>query len=129
MQMHKHLSVIEQEKIREYRKQGLSYRQITKAINVSLTQVSKLLQKKSFNKRKETRGGKIAFTQREDRGMKKLATKQIFSSTEIKATLGIRASTRTIQRHLKHDMVLKFGKFYSKPKLMETHKNRVLNGP
>ena len=118
----KHLTAAERANIEEYRRQGLSYREIAKATNASYNQVANLLQKKTFRKTKETRGGKIHFTGRQERTMTKLACRYYCTSAEIRSQLKTTASKSTIQRYLKSDLSIKYGKIFSKPNLSEVHK-------
>ena len=55
--------------------------------------------------------------------MKKLATKYLFSAGEIRRLMSTQASVSPIRRQLKGCLGLKYGRFYSKPKLTPAHKN------
>lgn len=122
-----HMTTKDQENILYLRDQGNSYRQIAKATNMSLTQVAKFLQKKTFRNVKEARGRKSILTRREKCLIKRLAKHKLMNSTEIKETIGTSASARTIRRCLKKDHGLVYSKHASKPVLTKSHKEtRVL---
>ena len=96
MSTRKHLSVFQREEIVTYRQQGMSYGNIAITLDINRNQVARLLQNRSFNKKTETRGRKSSFTSREKRAMKTLATKNLFSATEIKESLNMLASRCSI---------------------------------
>lgn len=122
MKYGKHLSPSQVAEIKLLREQNLSYRNISQKLDVSYTRVANLLGGKTFGGRKERRGRKEVLSNREKRLIKRLATKNLMSSRQIKANLGIKASQRTILRHLKHGASLKWGKFQSAPSLTNAHK-------
>ena len=84
MSTRKHLNAFQRDEILKYRQQGMSYRKIAGNLDVNRNQVARFLQKKSFTKTTETRGGKINFTKREKRALKTLTTKNLLSAKEIK---------------------------------------------
>ena len=122
MSTRKHLNAFQRDEILEYRQQGMSYRKIAENLDVNRNQVARILQNKSFTKTTETRGGKTNFKQRGKCALKTLATKNLLSAREIKESLDMQASISTIQRHLKKDSLLKYGRMSSKPNLTPSHK-------
>ena len=126
MKGHTHLTASQREIIKHLRQTGMSYGRIAKAVNVTYNQVLKLLNYRTFTARKERRGQKSVLTEKEKRRIKRLATKDLLSSTEIKATLGTEVSSRPIRQHLQSDKLLKYGRLYGRPRLTNFHKKARL---
>ena len=123
MEKYKHLTDSQRQKIKEYKKQGYFYRKIASLLNVRLNHVYGILSGTTIKGGKERRGNKITFSDREKRAINTLATKKRLNAVEIKSCLSIDASVRTVQRYLKHEMGLKYGKFRARPTLSKAHKN------
>ena len=119
-----HLSITDRAKIEALRKTGMSYRKIAASLNVTHTQVSRFFTSKSFTGKIERRERKRIFTKRNIRSLKTLATRNLMTATNMKATLGLGASISTIQRSLKRDLSLTYAQIPSKPILTKLHKQK-----
>lgn len=120
-QKYHHLSSIEIAEIRLLKDHGMSYREIAKALNISKSQIGRLLTSKSYNVKKEHRGRKSCLTARIKMKVGRLAKYRLMSASEIKGSLGLEASLSTIQRYLSKDLSLIYGRFASKPQLTKAH--------
>jgi transposase len=122
----KYLTDFEKGKIEAFNRAGLSQRQIAVEINRSQTVVKNYLRKKeNYGVKHRTRGNQ-KFTRRDKSRILNHARANNSTSTDIKSTLNLDLSTRTIRRILHNDNHMKFGKMKAKPKLTNQHKSARL---
>ena len=103
-----------------------TFKRIAELIGRSKQSVSRYLKSpETYNTKKRSGRPKVT-TEREDREIVRKATGHKLSGIRIKYEMGLDCSVRTVQRRLKSNANLKYGKHHSKPKLTKQHKlNRL----
>lgn len=122
----KRLSQLEQGKIQALRSQGLTYRQINKKIKRSCCVIHNYYKSPHTYGLKGNRGRKSTFTATDKRHIFRLASNQSISARQIKIQLGLKQSTRTIQRILAIYPTLIYKKLKKRPYMTEVHKIKRL---
>ena len=120
------LNDFEKGQIAELLRQGLNPHQISKAVKRSYTCICNYLQNQENKPPGKKRGPKEKLTPRQKRDIFRLASKSNVFSREIKATLDLPVSSRTIRRKLNESKRFKYEKKLCKPKLTKDHKRRRL---
>lgn len=102
-----HLSEVEKGQILAFRQMNLSIRNIARRLKRSRDTISRCLKSSVL---KQKRGRRVILSQKDKRRLIRLASNSTSSASNLKAVLGVKVSTRTIQRTLKSAAWLKYRK-------------------
>lgn len=103
----------------------MSHRNIAKKIKRSKTMVTNYLSDPSKYGISKHTGKKSKIGIKTKKKIYKLAANKVISSSNIKETLDLNPSRRTVSRILTNELKLKYVKMIGKPPLTPTHKKQI----
>jgi transposase len=111
----KYLTDFEKGQITAYNREGKPRLEIAQLINISKTVVTNFLNKKEKYGIKRPTKGNSKLTNRDKRRIFRLASNELVTSTDIKNSLNLSVTTRTIRNHLSKSPNYNFSKLKKKP--------------
>uniref|UniRef100_A0A2M3ZBU8 Putative transposable element n=1 Tax=Anopheles braziliensis TaxID=58242 RepID=A0A2M3ZBU8_9DIPT len=120
-----HLSFEEKIKIKSYHDAGLSSREIGRKIHRAHTAVGNYLKNGDKHKRIGKRGKKSMLSSKDTRRIRRLATNQKRTASQIRAKLELSVTLRRVQQVLSSTEHLEWRERLGKPKLTDVAKNTV----